>query len=243
MVYQGGKFRQSKHIVPIINKCIKDLKLENYYEPFCGGINVLDKIQCTNLYANDIDEELIAFYEFIRDGGEPLEDISREDYYKIKSSNDLIKRGMVKYLGSFGGKPWGGYGFRRDSNKSHYAASLTNFKKEIPIIRLTNFSCRDYKDLTFKEKSFIYLDPPYKGTTGYGKDFNYEEFYEWAKELSKHHYVIISEYSMPNDFICFKQINYKQCLNADAENRKTVSDNLYYCEGLFKDYYENGDNK
>ena len=162
MVYQGGKFRQSKHIAPIINKCIKDLKLENYYEPFCGGINVLDKIQCTNLYANDIDEELIAFYEFIRDGGEPLEDVSREDYYEIKAGNNLIKRGMVKYLGSFDGKPWGGYGFRRDSNKSHYAASLTNFKKEIPIIRLTNFSCKDYKDLTFKEKSFIYLDPHIK---------------------------------------------------------------------------------
>ena len=72
MVYQGGKFRQSKHIAPIINKCIKDLKLENYYEPFCGGINVLDKIKCANLYANDIDNELIAFYEFIRGAASQL---------------------------------------------------------------------------------------------------------------------------------------------------------------------------
>lgn len=70
-------------------------------------------------------------------------------------------------MGSFGGKAWGGYGYRRDSNKSHYAASLTNFKKEIPIIRLTNFSCNDYTSLIFPDNSFIYCDPPYKGTTGY----------------------------------------------------------------------------
>lgn len=238
MVYQGGKFRQSKQIAPIINLCIKENNIENYYEPFCGGLNVLDKIKCENLFANDIDSDLIAFYQLITSGGMPVEDITKEDYYRIKESGTPAERGMVKYMGSFGGKPWGGYGFRRDSNKSHYAASLTNFKKEIPIIRITNFSCKNYKNLIFKEKSFIYLDPPYKGTTGYEKTFNHEEFYKWTRELSKEHYVIISEYNMPDEFICFKQINYKQCLNADANNRKTVSDNLYYCDGLFKDWIE-----
>ena len=107
MVYQGGKFKQSKEIAPIINKCIKDNNITNYYEPFCGGLNILDKIKCNNLYANDIDNELIAFYNFIKDGGEPLAAVSKELYLSAKAGeqNDIIC-GNVKYMSSFGGKPW-----------------------------------------------------------------------------------------------------------------------------------------
>lgn len=88
-------------------------------------------------------------------------------------------------MASFGGKAWGGYGFRRDSNKSHYLASLTNFLKEIPIIKKANFSNLSYDNLEFLPGSFIYCDPPYKGTTGYNnKNFDHDKFYQWARALS-----------------------------------------------------------
>lgn len=90
----------------------------------------MDKIECNNLYANDIDDEIIAFYQYIHDGGEPLTDITREQYYDIKQGNNIIKRGNIKNMASFGGKPWGGYGNPdKRSNKTHYAASLNNFVK------------------------------------------------------------------------------------------------------------------
>ena len=110
MVYQGGKFKQSKEIAPIINKCIKDNKIENYYEPFVGGANILDKIICENLYANDIDFDLIAFYNFIKNGGEPLETVSKELYIDAKNFPENYPQmilGNIKYMASFGGKPWG----------------------------------------------------------------------------------------------------------------------------------------
>lgn len=142
-------------------------------------MNVLDKIQCNNLYANDIDNELIAFYEYIKQGGAPLEDLTKTEYYEIKASDDVIKKGNIKYMGSFGGKPWGGYGWRTDSNKSKYRAALPAFKKQIPIICQTSFTSQDYRDLIFKPQSFIYCDAPYANTTSYGQKFNYKDYYEW----------------------------------------------------------------
>lgn len=70
MVYQGGKFFQRKHILPIIEKTIIDNNIKNYYEPFVGGCNVIQKIPNTiNRYGNDIDDELIEFYKYIIMGG------------------------------------------------------------------------------------------------------------------------------------------------------------------------------
>lgn len=49
----------------------------------------------------------------------------------------------------------------------------------------------------------FYLDPPYKGTKQYSKqNIDYDEFYDFCKELSKNNIVIISEYNMPDDFEC-----------------------------------------
>lgn len=240
MVYQGGKFKQSKEIAPIINKCIKDNNITNYYEPFCGGLNILDKIKCNNLYANDIDGELIAFYNFIKDGGEPLATVSKELYLSAKAGeqNDIIC-GNVKYMSSFGGKPWGGYGgVDKRSGKSHYESSLTNFKKQIPIIRITNFTSNDYEELKYENGSFICCDPPYRGTTGYkGIQFDYDRFDNWFRKISKTNYVILCEYSAPEDFTCFKKIGAKKTLAAD-DNKTNIKDCLWYCDGLFKDYYE-----
>lgn len=60
------------------------------------------------MFANDIDSELIDFYNFIREGGLPFEELTKEDYHRIKENGTSAERGNVKYMGSFGGKPWGG---------------------------------------------------------------------------------------------------------------------------------------
>lgn len=42
----GSKSRISKYIIPIIQQRIKDYNIKTYIEPFCGGCNVIDKVQC-----------------------------------------------------------------------------------------------------------------------------------------------------------------------------------------------------
>jgi len=44
--YLGSKSRIAKHIVPILQKEIDDNNINTYIEPFCGGCNLVDKIEC-----------------------------------------------------------------------------------------------------------------------------------------------------------------------------------------------------
>ena len=44
MKYMGSKAKVARYIVPIIQKQIERSGCETYLEPFCGGCNVIDKI-------------------------------------------------------------------------------------------------------------------------------------------------------------------------------------------------------
>ena len=63
----------------------------------------------------------------------------------------------------------------------------------------------DYKSVPVLPDSLVYCDIPYKDTDEYKGGFNHDKFYEWA--LRQKELVIISEYTMPEDFICIAQID------------------------------------
>ena len=60
MKYMGSKSRIAKHIVPIIQNYINENGIEKYVEPFVGGANVIDKVQCKEKYGFDKNKYLIA---------------------------------------------------------------------------------------------------------------------------------------------------------------------------------------
>lgn len=76
----------------------------------------------------------------------------------------------------------------------------------------------DYRDVKIKPNSLIYCDIPYKNTADYGVDFNHDEFYEWALRQPN---IIISEYSMPSEFVEI-DAKYKQCTFSQKNNNKVV---------------------
>ena len=49
----GSKSRISKQIVPIIQRYIQENNINIYYEPFVGGANVIDKIECNHKIGSD----------------------------------------------------------------------------------------------------------------------------------------------------------------------------------------------
>lgn len=55
----GSKNRLSKQIVPIIQNYI-DNGCNGYLEPFVGGANIIDKIECDNKIGSDIDKYVIS---------------------------------------------------------------------------------------------------------------------------------------------------------------------------------------
>ena len=45
MKYMGSKAKVARYIVPIIQEQIERSGYETYLEPFCGGCNVIDKVE------------------------------------------------------------------------------------------------------------------------------------------------------------------------------------------------------
>lgn len=62
-------------------------------------------------------------------------------------------------------------------------------------------SLKDYREVEILPDGVIYCDIPYRGTEKYRNiTFDYEAFYDWCRRQTV--LTVISEYSMPDDFIC-----------------------------------------
>ena len=80
-------------------------------------------------------------------------------------------------------------------------------------------SRKDYSDVAIPPGATVYCDPPYANTTGYIDDFDHERFYRWLRSMEFP--VFVSEYSMPDDFICFASID-KACTYSSSKTIKRV---------------------
>ena len=80
-------------------------------------------------------------------------------------------------------------------------------------------SRKDYSDVARPPGATVYCDPPYANTSGYIDDFDHERFYRWLRSMEFP--VFVSEYSMPDDFICFASID-KACTYSSSKTIKRV---------------------
>ena len=80
-------------------------------------------------------------------------------------------------------------------------------------------SRKDYSAVAIPPGATVYCDPPYANTSGYIDDFDHERFYRWLRSMEFP--VFVSEYSMPDDFICFASID-KACTYSSSKTIKRV---------------------
>lgn len=212
MKYVGSKNRFSKELAPIIQGYITEDTV-GYLEPFVGGANMIDKIQCNNKIGCDIHEELIELLKYAQNNYANIpETITEEEYYKVKNNKDNYPKwyvGLVGFCATFGSKYFGGYAraYKNDgiTLRDMPNEAIRNLKKQSPNLKNIRFYNCNFLDLPKdKIKGYvIYCDPPYRNTVKYKTDdFPYEKFYDWCRELSKDNIVLISEYDMPKDFKC-----------------------------------------
>jgi len=199
MRYLGGKSRIAKEIVEVMSAEREEGMA--WVEPFMGSGKVISLVNGRRIGA-DVNHEMIALFKAIRGGWKPPTDVSREFYYEVKNNQDKYSDHLKAFISigcSFGSKRWGGYAFNEGRNFAREAHhSLMRLKSLIQDIEL--HSC-DYKKSTLPKRSLIYCDPPYRNTTGYGFEFNHDEFDHWCRDRVKEgHYVFVSEYTMPDGF-------------------------------------------
>jgi DNA adenine methylase len=250
----GSKSRIAKEIVPIIQKCV-DYNIEKYNNPvyieiFVGGANVIDKIHCKYRIGLDVNKYLIALFQYLQNGGELPDTITREEYSKVRSNkNDFPDWyvGCVGFLASYNGRFFdGGYaqsGIEKTKTgerfRDYYQESKNNILTQIKSnFRDIDFICRDYQDIKDKltyEDCVIYLDPPYQNTKQYAnsKSFDYIHFWEWVRELSKNNFVLISEQNAPEDFTVIWEQEVSRSIKANDKSKST--EKLFtYSKGRYK---------
>lgn len=233
MKYMGSKNRIAKYILPVI---LKDRTEGQWYvEPFCGGCNLIDKVT-GNRIAGDSNFELIEAYKALQKGWTPPLDITEQLYFHIKNSTDVAKnlygyelpaiRGIVGFAYSYAAKWFGGYcrGYTATGKPRDYIREgYNNVIRQVPFIKEIKFFCTSYDSLPIPPNSIIYCDPPYRNATKYKDSINYENFYQWCRDMKDQgHTIFISEYSMPSDFSCIWQIKQVSSLTRDTGGKTAV---------------------
>ena len=238
MRYMGSKSRLAKELMPIIQSYITE-DTKGYLEPFVGGANMIDKIECNNKFGCDIHEELIELLKYIQDTNNILPTtIKEEEYNKVRLNKDKYEKwyvGFVGFCATFGAKYFGGYarGFKNDkiTPRDMAVEGIKNIEKQRKNLQNIKFKCCSYDEINKNIKDFvIYCDPPYKGTLKYTTDFDYDKFYKWCKEMSKNNIILISEYWMPEEFECIWEK--KTTVRIDS-NKKSKDKKMERTEKLF----------
>ena len=231
MKYVGSKNRLSKHIAPIIQSYIDDNNITQYLEPFVGGANMIDKINCDKKIGLDIHKELIALLKYIQDENNELPvTITEEEYNNVKDNRINYEDwyvGLVGFCATFGAKYFGGYarGYKSDgiTKRDMPNEGIRNLQRQRNDLKDIHFATMSFLNIPYdKIKNYvIYCDIPYRNTTKYKTEsFPYEKFYDWCRKMSKNNIILISEYNMPDDFKCIWSKNHKTSLDTNEHKRR-----------------------
>ena len=242
MKYMGSKSRIAKDIVPIIQKYIDNNETDNYYEPFVGGCNIIDKINSTHKYASDLNKYLIALLTHVSNGGELYDSVSRELYNEAKvayKNNDKTKFedyqiANIGFLASYNSR-WfdGGYAKKKKKKtktglryRDYYREAKDNLLKQATDLKGIAFSVCDYKE-AYPNGFVIYCDPPYNNTTGYenSKNFDFEEFWNTMNKWSENNIVLVSELNAPENWISIWSKEVVRSLN--TKDKSVATENLF----------------
>ena len=212
--FPGGKFYGLKKIKPFL-KIFHD----EYREPFVGGGSVfLSKRLASKVnWVNDIDTDLINFYQIIqnRDSRKELYELltneiaSRKHHAEVKSMipKDKIEQAFrFFYLNrtSFSGimvNPRWGYLLGSSVTPDRWTNIIDPVSKKLENVRIT---CLDFREV-IKEKSnnnvLMYIDPPYfKASKAiYNNEFTKKDHVDLCKILQKTSYKFILSYENCNE--------------------------------------------
>jgi DNA adenine methylase len=223
MKYMGSKARHAKELLPII--LANRTEDQWYVEPFVGGANMIDKVDGNRIGA-DFNEYLVEMWKSVSNGWMPPDTFEETEYSSVRMNKENYNKALVAYVGfalSYSGKWFGGWCRDGVGKRNYVEESYKNACKQFPELIGVDFRHSSYQYLTIPDNSIIYCDPPYKDTTKYKDSFDHEPFYEWCRQKHREgHQVFVSEYQMPDDFICVWSKEVNSSLAKDTGSKKGI---------------------
>lgn len=177
--------------------------------------------------------------------GADLEDFKRDYHIAVfQDKPEILKKWGYEITSTHKAKPYDRYLEFNRQIKSIARSDLDSIVRQIEIERLQSLqSVRsvgslqslqyygiDYQEVPIPEGALIYCDIPYNSTNcGKYQGFDHQRFYDWAERQDN---IFISEYSMPENFIPYAQIE-KSVLSAQGGNDKKANEILFTNERTF----------
>lgn len=231
MKYMGSKAMIADQLAPIIHETLFVNGITTYIEPFVGGANMIDKIQCTNRYGYDINKYLIALLKHVQAHESLPDEITVDQYADCRAHYNLNDSyypdwyiGAVGFLASFNGRFYdGGYArpsYDGDNYRDYYIESKNNLLEQESRLQGIEFQAQDYKDLN-PHGTLIYADPPYNDKKGYSNVFKESYFWDKVREWSKDNIVLISEERAPEDFDILWEKEVSRTIKAQDKSKAT----------------------
>ena len=166
----------------------------------------------------------------VQDGRELPDTVSESQYRYVKDhkDEDEVLTGFVGFTCSFGGRFFEGYARSHKTFRNYAKSGKKSLLRDNECLKKVKFTCNDYRDVALPDGCIIYADPPYNNTTQYENvRFNSNDFWEYAREVSKTHLMFISELSAPDDFISIWQKPITRTLDRNKSNQFKATENLY----------------
>ena len=145
MVYMGSKSKYAKYIVPILQSAIDQNDIKVYVECFCGGCNIIDKIQCEKKFAYDRSDTLIALLQQAQlDVSGLLQEGSRELWDKGKAyvkdgimpeDMTLAEIGAMEFFASFSNRGFPGGYAKNTGARDFFDEAKRNLEKQSPNLK------------------------------------------------------------------------------------------------------------
>ena len=178
MQYLGGKSRLAKEIAEIVNTERGD---RPFWDPFCGGLSVSVALAKGGPgVVSDVNPALIALYSAVRDGWNPPETLTEEEYRAARRlpDTDPIKA-FAGFGCSFGGRWFQGYA----RGAGNYArAASRSLRRDLAALPGCRIVCHSFLDETPRPLDLvIYCDPPYAGTKPYEGAPRFDHALFWSR--------------------------------------------------------------
>ena len=207
--WAGGKSKMIKTLDLFMPE-----KVDKYLELFTGGGSVLlyvvQKYHPTEIIANDIDSNLIGYYNCVKNAPQEIikECLSIKERYNAENFKEYFNsigldspsNFFIKNKTSFSGL---NYNYSELAYDKNFTVNSINKIREISnVIQNVNFINYDFEKIDFEIKDFfIYLDPPYYSNKDKGlygkkgklhKEFNHDALFEFVQKYSADNKIMIS---------------------------------------------------
>ncbi len=213
--FWGGKTRSGKRFAEAILSLMEHLPSFDYYlEPFVGGGGLLVQMakrlpsDCP-IIASDLDPKVITYLKAVKKGWVPPSKITKAQFDQLKATSRTQCTPMhfvVGHFTCFNGRYFADR-FQNYTNPKLEVASR-RIRKIAPFLKRVQFELRDYRDYTPKntKNALIVCDPPYFAGDRYQYpdtflQFDYPQFYQWVRDMSRENYVLFCDYDAPDGFL------------------------------------------